>query len=239
MATLSFARAATRCGVADYRRRPVEAVGEFDFGAADREIVAALRAGDEGVFASLVDRYCTPMLSVARAYVATREAAEDVVQETWIGVIEGIDRFEGRSSLKTWMYRILVNRARTRGEREARTSPFSSLAPSDEPTVDPDRFVPAGHRWSGMWATPPHTNVPEQRVLAGETREILQSVLDDLPPNQRAVLSLRDLQDLTSEEVCELLNISEGNQRVLLHRARAKARNAMERYFGESLEVKA
>ena len=133
MATLSFARAATRCGVADYRRRPVESVGEFDFGAADREVVAALRAGDEGVFASLVDRYCTPMLSVARAYVATREAAEDVVQETWIGVIEGIDRFEGRSSLKTWMYRILVNRARTRGEREARTSPFSRSLASPAP----------------------------------------------------------------------------------------------------------
>jgi RNA polymerase sigma-70 factor, ECF subfamily len=237
--TLAHARTATWVSVAEYRRPWVESAGTYDLTAADRELVESLRAGDERAFASLVDRYFAPMLSVARAYVSTREAAEDVVQETWIGVIEGIDRFEGRSSLKTWMYRILVNRARTRGEREARTSPFSSLVPTDEPVVDPDRFIPAGHRWAGMWATPPHTNVPEAEALEGETRGILQSVLEELPPNQRAVLALRDLQDLSSEEVCDLLDLSEGNQRVLLHRARAKARNALERYFGDSLEVTA
>jgi RNA polymerase sigma-70 factor (ECF subfamily) len=224
-------------GAAEYRRRQVESVAPYALSAADRELVGALRAGDETAFGSLIDRYFAPMLSVARAYVATREAAEDVVQETWMGVIEGIDRFEGRCSLKTWMYRILVNRARTRGERESRTRPFSSLERDNEPVVDPARFVPAGHRWGGMWATPPSRNFPEEQTLAGETRGILQSVLEELPANQRTVLSLRDLQDLTSEEVCELLNISEGNQRVLLHRARAKARNALERYFDEPVEV--
>jgi len=204
----------------------------------DVKLVAALRAGDDQAFAALVDRYWSTMVHVARAYVASREAAEDVVQDTWVGVVDGIDRFEGRSSLKTWIFRILVNQARKRGEREARVRPFSSVTP-DEPAVEPSRFVPDGHRWCGMWATRPSYNFPEEKILTAETAAVLQQVIDQLPDNQRAVISLRDVQGLTSEEVCALLDVSEGNQRVLLHRARAKCRTALERYFDEQAGVDA
>lgn len=199
----------------------------------DADLVAALRAGDEQAFASLVDRHYGVMLHVARGFVATREAAEDVVQETFLGVIQGIDRFEGRSSLRTWMFRILVNRARTRGEREGRTRPFSSLAagPDDEPVVDPDRFVAEG-RWAGFWSAPPSAaHVPEASVLVAELGDRLTTVIDALPPAQRTVLELRDMKGFTSAEVCDLLDISEANQRVLLHRARSKARAALEHYL--------
>ena len=148
-----------------------------------------------------------------------------------MGVIEGIDRFEGRCSLKTWMYRILVNRARTRGERESRTRPFSSLPPSSEPVVDPARFRPDTHRWGGFWADPPTAELPEEQALAKEMRGILEFVIGRLPEAQRIVLSLRDMQDFSAEEVCQLLDISEGNQRVLLHRARSKARAALEQHL--------
>jgi len=194
--------------------------------------VAALRAGDDAAFGALVDRYYVVMQRVARQYVATREAAEDVVQETFLGVIQGIGRFEGRSSLKTWMFRILVNRARTRGEREGRTRPFSALALGldvDEPAVDPDRFASEG-RWAGYWSAPPAAHeLPEASVLAAELGGELRAVLEKLPPAQRTVLELRDVQGLSAAEVCELLDLSEANQRVLLHRARSRARAALER----------
>jgi RNA polymerase sigma-70 factor (ECF subfamily) len=215
----------------------VDSVAPYALSPADRELVGALRAGDESAFGSLVDRYYAPMLSVARSYVASREAAEDVVQETWMGVIEGIDRFEGRCSLKTWMYRILVNRARTRGERESRTRPFSSLTPVEEPVVDPGRFRPDSHRWGGFWADPPTAELPEQQALATEMRGMLKDVIAELPDAQRIVISLRDVQDFTAEEVCELLDISEGNQRVLLHRARSKARAALEMHLKAGLDA--
>jgi RNA polymerase sigma-70 factor (ECF subfamily) len=180
----------------------------------------------------LVGRYYGVMQRVARQYVATKEAAEDVVQETFLGVIQGIDRFEGRSSLKTWIFRILVNRARTRGEREGRTRPFSALSLGldvDEPAVDPDRFASEG-RWAGYWSAPPSPDqLPEASVLAAELGGELRAVIAALPPAQRTVLELRDVQGLTSAEVCDLLELSEGNQRVLLHRARNKARAALER----------
>jgi RNA polymerase sigma-70 factor (ECF subfamily) len=212
-------------------------LGRVDRGAAGDEqaLIDGLRAGDEQAFASLLDRYYAPMLRVARDYVATREAAEDVVQETFLGVLRGIDRFEGRSSLKTWLFRILVNRARTRGEREARTVPFSALETGEgEPAVDPSRFVGPGHRWSGFWASPPsRANPPEERVLAAEAVGVLQPVIDDLPPNQRLVITLRDVEGFSAPEVCDLLGISDANQRVLLHRARSKARAAYERYLDE------
>lgn len=201
-----------------------------DTSAYDRSVVAALRAGDEQAFAALVDKYYGSMLHVARGYVATREAAEDVVQETWAAIIQGIDRFEERSSLKTWMFRILVNRARTRGAREARTRPFSSLSPDAGPSVDPNRFLGDDHRWGGFWSSPPSANFPEQQALATETMGTIQRVIEQLPDSQRLVLTLRDVHELTSEEVCDLLGISEGNQRVLLHRARTKARSALEEY---------
>jgi RNA polymerase sigma-70 factor (ECF subfamily) len=212
-------------------------LGRVDRAAADdeRALVDGLRAGDDRAFATLLDRYYGPMLRVARDYVSTREAAEDVVQETFMGVIRGIDRFEGRSSLKTWLFRILVNRAKTRGERESRTVPFSALESGEaEPAVDSGRFIGPGHRWSGFWATPPtRANPPEERVLAAEAVAVLQPVIDDLPPNQRLVLTLRDVEGFTAPEVCEFLGISDANQRVLLHRARSKARAAYERYLDE------
>jgi RNA polymerase sigma-70 factor (ECF subfamily) len=198
----------------------------------DAPLVARLRAGDESAFGVLVGRYYGVMQRVARQYVATKEAAEDVVQETFLGVIQGIDRFEGRSSLKTWIFRILVNRARTRGEREGRTRPFSALSLGldvDEPAVDPDRFASEG-RWAGYWSAPPSPDqLPEASVLAAELGSELRAVIAALPPAQRTVLELRDVQGLTSAEVCDLLELSEGNQRVLLHRARNKARAALER----------
>jgi RNA polymerase sigma-70 factor (ECF subfamily) len=206
----------------------------------EARLVADLRAGNEKAFASLLDRYYAPMLRVARTYVATKEAAEDVVSETFLGVIEGIDRFEGRSTLKTWLFRILVNRAKTRGEREARTRPFSALDPAggEEPAVDPERFRDGDHRWAGFWAAPPpSSDLPEERLLSAEAHAVVQSAIDGLPPNQRLVITLRDVQGLAGGEVCDLLGISEANQRVLLHRARSKARAALEQYLRSSAEV--
>jgi RNA polymerase sigma-70 factor (ECF subfamily) len=163
--------------------------------------------------------------------------AEEVVQDAWMGVLQQLDRFEGRSSLKTWVLRIVSNRAKTRAIHERRTVPFSTLASAaedaDEPAVDPDRFLPAGHRWAGHWASPPASwrEVPEDRLLARETMAEVQGAVDCLPAAQRAVLVLRDVEGVTAAEVCQLLGLTEGNQRVLLHRARAKVRAALERYL--------
>jgi RNA polymerase sigma-70 factor (ECF subfamily) len=196
----------------------------------DEHLLQRLRAGDEQAFTVLVNRYHAGLLRVARSYVASREAAEDVVQDTFLAVVKGIERFEGRSSVKTWMFRILVNRAQTRGERDGRSRPFSSLGDDASPTVDPDRFEKTG-RWAGTWSSPPsHDAMPEARVLAGELGGRLRAVIDELPEVQRAVLELRDVQGLSSAEVCELLDLSEANQRVLLHRARARARALLEDY---------
>lgn len=196
----------------------------------DEALLSRLRAGDEVAFGMLVDRYYAGLLRVARTYVSTRESAEDVVQETFLGVVKGLDRFEGRSSVKTWMFRILVNRAQTRGERDGRTRPFSDLSDDGAPTVDPDRFEKGG-RWAGSWSSPPsHDAMPEARVLADELGDRLREVIDSLPAVQRTVLELRDVQGLSAAEVCELLDITEANQRVLLHRARARARALLEDY---------
>ena len=195
-------------------------------------LLAALRRGDERAFAGLIDRYHASMVRVARSYVATREAAEDVVQETWLGVIKGLDSFEGRSSLKTWIFRILVNRARTRGQREARSQPFSAIASGgDEPAVDPARFYDTG-RWVGFWSAPPTLHSPaEQQLIATEAGQQILAAIGQLPDSQRIVITLRDVEGLSASEVCDLLDISEANQRVLLHRARTKARAALERYL--------
>jgi RNA polymerase sigma-70 factor (ECF subfamily) len=198
----------------------------------EAKLLAALRSGDEQAFAALIDRYHGSMLRVARSYVATREAAEDVVQETWLGVIKGLNGFEGRSSLKTWIFRILINRARTRGQREARSQPFSAVGGGgDEPVVDPARFYDAG-RWAGFWSAPPTLHSPaEQQVIASEAGQQLLAAIWQLPDSQRLVITLRDVQGLSASEVCDLLDITEANQRVLLHRARTKARAAYERYL--------
>ena len=166
----------------------------------------------------------------------TRSAAEEVVQETWIAVLRSIDRFEGRSSLKTWVYRILVNKAKTRGVREARTIPFSALASDGEETPVPeDRFRGPDDLWPGHWASPPRPldTVPEERLLAREARSRIADALGTLPESQRVVVTLRDVAGWDSDEVCDALGLSEGNQRVLLHRGRAKLRAALEQYLEE------
>jgi RNA polymerase sigma-70 factor (ECF subfamily) len=204
--------------------------------AEETTLVDALRRGDGDAFAALIDRYHSSLLRVAMSYVATREAAEDVVQETWMGVIAGIDRFEGRSSLKTWVFRILINRAKTTGMREHRSVPFSSLdgdGDDKEPSVDPSRFQ-TGNRWAGYWSAPPQSweGIPEDRLLSGETQRVVNDAIAGLPAMQRAVIALRDVRGFTAQEACEALGLTEGNQRVLLHRARSKVRARLEEHLG-------
>jgi RNA polymerase sigma-70 factor, ECF subfamily len=206
--------------------------------AEEQELVEALRRGDEAAFTALLDRYGASMLRVAQFHVRTRAVAEDVVQEAWLGVLKGLDRFEGRSSLKTWIFRILTNIAKTRGERESRSVPFSSLASDDEadaPSVDPSRFQGPNELLTGNWASPPRPwdDVPEAKLLARETREQIDAAIAELPPKQREVVTLRDVEGFGSEEVCNVLDLSETNQRVLLHRARARIRAALEDYLGD------
>ena len=201
----------------------------------ERRLIEQLKAGDERAFARLLDEYSSALLRVAMAHVSSRAVAEEVVQETWLGVINGIDRFEGRSSLKTWIFRILTNTANTRGSRERRMVPFSALAPADdEPSVDSDRFFPADHaRYPDHWAIGPTAwETPEDGLLSGETREVILRAIDELPEAQRTVVALRDVQGWSPEDVCEALELSDGNQRVLLHRGRTKIRAALESYLG-------
>lgn len=205
-------------------------------------LIEALRRGEESAFVTLVGRYHQSLLRMASVYVSSRAAAEDVVQETWLGVLRGLDRFEGRSSLKTWIFRILINRAKTRGERESRSIPFSALASTDddagEPAVEPERFLLPDHpRWPGHWASFPSDwdELPEQLLLSAETRAVVQRAVDALPPSQREVITLRDIEGWTSDDVCNALVISETNQRVLLHRARSKVRRALEQYLHDEL----
>jgi RNA polymerase sigma-70 factor (ECF subfamily) len=208
--------------------------------AGDHELVDALRAGDEQVFVRLVREYGPQMLRVASVYVRSRAVAEEVVQETWVGVLNGIGRFEGRSSFKTWLFRILTNTAMTRGEREGRSIAFSALAHSeldeDEPAVDPERFLPAGDRWANHWASSPRRfdELPEEKLLSDETLEIAQAAIETLPEVQRAVITMRDITGFSAEEVCGELCLSEVNQRVLLHRARTKVRRALELHFEQA-----
>jgi RNA polymerase sigma-70 factor (ECF subfamily) len=203
----------------------------------DQTLLAALRDGDEAAFQALIDTYSASLLGVARTYVDSRSVAEEVVQETWLGVLRGLDRFEERSSLKTWIFKILTNIATRRGMRERRTVPFSALAEAEaseeEAAVDADRFLPADHdRWPHHWALgPTRWETPEEGLLSGETREQILDAIEALPAAQRTVITLRDVQGWPSDEVCATLGLSEGNQRVLLHRARSKVRTALERHF--------
>jgi RNA polymerase sigma-70 factor (ECF subfamily) len=199
----------------------------------DQRLIEALRAGDEAAFNELVSRYGASMLRVASSFVRSRAVAEEVVQETWLAVLNGLDRFEGRSSLRSWIFAILANRARTRAVREARSVPFSSLAGGDDgPTVDPALFEQSG-RWAGHWISSPEPwALPEDELVSRETRALVTAAIEALPPGQRAVITLRDVEGWPSEEVSELLEITPGNQRVLLHRARSKVRGELERYLG-------
>jgi RNA polymerase sigma-70 factor (ECF subfamily) len=205
----------------------------------DAELVEKLRAGDERAFERIVDRHGPMMLRVARLYVRDRAVAEEVVQETWLAVLNGIDRFEGRSSLKTWIFRILANRAKTRAEREGRSVPLSAIMATDaatgEPSVDPDRFFGLEHGQTPFhWAAPPR-DWPEKRVLDREALDLIQSTIESLPETQRTVIRLRDVEGWSPEEVADALEISDGNQRVLLHRARSKVRAALEGYLDPEL----
>ncbi|TMK28099.1 MAG: sigma-70 family RNA polymerase sigma factor [Actinobacteria bacterium] len=201
----------------------------------ERRLVDALRAGDESAFTRLVEEYGPAMLRVARMFVSSRAVAEEVVQEAWVGVLNGIGRFEGRSSLKTWIFRILTNTAKTRAVREGRSVPFSSLAGEDEEggAVDADRFLGDDTRFPGHWAAPPQRweAAPEGRLLAAETLEVLEREIAKLPANQAVVVTMRDVEGFDADDVCNALDISETNQRVLLHRARTKLRRALEEYM--------
>ncbi len=205
-------------------------------GSAEAQLLEALRAGDEAAFAQLVREYQPSLVRVARIYVSTQAAAEEVAAETWLAVLNGLDRFEGRSSLRTWIFRILTNIAKTRAQRDGRTLPFSALRDPGrvpESAVDADRFLDPEHpRWPGHWAVRPEP-WPEDALVAAETQAVVAEAIEALPPAQRAVISLRDVEGWSSEEVRNALELSETNQRVLLHRARSKVRRALESYLGE------
>jgi RNA polymerase sigma-70 factor (ECF subfamily) len=198
----------------------------------EADLLARLRAGDERAFEYVVDAYHSRMLAIARTYVKTLAVAEEVVQEAWVGVLDGLDRFEGRSSLRLWILRILVNKAITRGRRETRSIPFSSLADADEaaPAVEPERFGPRGGAFPGHWNGFPMnwSTLPEDRVLGRESVEVAKLAIEGLPVAQRRVIAMRDVAGFSAEEVCEVLDISAGNQRVILHRARSRVRAALE-----------
>jgi RNA polymerase sigma-70 factor, ECF subfamily len=205
----------------------------------DARLVEALRKRDEHAFLALIERYQGSLHRLAMLYVSNRAAADDVVQETWLGVLQGIDRFEERSSLKTWLFRILTNRAKSRGAREARTIPFSSVWQPEvgdtEPAVDPGRFLPPGHQYAGHWIAFPSSwdELPEERFLTIETRDRIELAIATLPLVQQEVITMRDIEGWSSDDVCNALSISETNQRVLLHRARSKVRLALEEYLKE------
>ena len=209
----------------------------------DGELVDRLRRGEERAFAEVVSSWSPMMLRVARGHVSTDASCEEVVQETWMAVVRGLGAFEGRSSLRTWVFRILTNLAKTRGMREARSVPMSSWRPAAEagPTVDPDRFRSADdqypHNWTPVGAPAAWQPGPEQSAVAAETRQLLGGALRELPDRQRTVVTLRDVHGLTSDEVCSLLGLSSANQRVLLHRGRAKLRAVLEDYYHALEEV--
>jgi len=198
----------------------------------DAELLAGLRRGEEQAFLRLVDRHHASLLRLALTFVRDRSVAEEVVQETWLGVLRGVDRFAERSSLRTWITRILVNQARSAGVREARSIPFSAVPSPSEggPAVDPDRFD-AG----GSWVAPPRPwqGLPEERLLSREVRELVGGIIETLPPSQREVILLRDVDGLSAAETCDVLGLTEGNQRVLLHRARSRVRAALEAYLAD------
>lgn len=197
-------------------------------------LVARLRDGDEEAFAEVVEALYPAMIAVARGYVRTRALAEDVVQEAWLGVLRGLDRFEGRSSFRTWALTIVANIARTRAVREARSVPFSAFEPDvGGPSVEPERFRGPDDPYPGHWRSYPTDwrTLPEGKLLSDETLAVVRAAIGDLPDAQRAVITLRDVTGCSSEEVCAALGLTEGNQRVLLHRARAKVRARLEEHL--------
>ena len=218
-------------------RRAVS-LAEHDATVAERRLLQRLRGRDEAAFGELVSDRTPGLLRVARSYVSSQAVAEEVVQETWLGVLRGLDRFEGRSSMRTWIFRILINRAQTRGAGESRTIPFAAVTARELSegltAVDPERFPPADHdRWLHHWAAPPRRwdTSPEDALAHSETLRLVREAIDGLPSTQRMVITMRDLEGWPSEEVCEVLGVSAANQRVLLHRARSVVRTALEEHL--------
>jgi len=205
---------------------------------AQHAVVDALRAGDERAFARLVDELGPAMLRMARAYTRTDAAAEEVVQESWMAVLRGLDGFEGRSTLRTWVLGIVINVARASVRRDARSVPFSALADDDDgPAIGPERFLPPGHeRWPGHWAIAP-TPWPDRALETAEALAALHAAVDALPESQRAVITLRDIVGADAEETRNALGLSDTNQRVLLHRARTRVRAALEATFGATMRL--
>ena len=198
-----------------------------------------MRQGNEAAFSQLIDRYHPSLVRIATLFVRDYDVAEEVAQETWIGVLRGLDRFQERSSFRTWLFGILANQAKRRGERERRVIPFSALTrPPDgeDPAVDPDRFFPPGAEYAGYWCSPPaHWDMPEAALLSAEARQEIERAIADLPPNQKTVITLRDVEGWDAAAVCKVLGLSETNQRVLLHRARSRVRGKLEQYVGEGV----
>ncbi|HEV8564079.1 MAG TPA: sigma-70 family RNA polymerase sigma factor [Actinomycetota bacterium] len=218
----------------------MEEIGGAGASPADLALVERLRAGDEAAFMTLVEAHQAPMLRIARMYVSTQAVAEEVVGDAWLGILRGLERFEGRSSLRTWMYRILVNIAKTRGVREGRSIPFASLAGDDleAPSVDETRFQSPGAESPNHWSSIPADwrGLPEERLLGAETLRLIGDVIETLPPMQAEVIRLRDVLGWTSEEVRNALDLTETNQRVLLHRGRSRVRRALEDYLEKGPE---
>lgn len=204
---------------------------------ADQELITRLRAGDENTFAQLVDQYNASMVRIAAIYVNEYAVAEEVVQDTWIAVLKGLERFEGRSSFKTWVFTILTNRAKTRATRESRYIPLElSDEPDDGASISNHFHVPPRVDLSAYehgWVPPSWDNIPETRLLGHETRDIIFRTIEALPANQQQVIRLRDVDGFSAEEVCNMMQLSESNQRVLLHRARGRVRQALDTYFAQ------
>ncbi len=203
----------------------------------EQDLIGRLRAGDEATFAELVRAWSPAMLRLARNFVSTAQSAEDAVQDAWLGMLNGLDRFEGRASLRTWTFSILINRAKSRGVREGRTVVDLRSAEDDggaRPTVDAERFQGPTGRYPGGWTSegvPQPWHRPDQRAIARETLGLIERALEDLPARQRLVVTMRDVQGFSADEVCELLDVSPGNQRILLHRGRGALRGALEAYY--------
>lgn len=199
-------------------------------------LLKLLRQRDETAFTQLVEQYHTSLVRLARLFIRDELVAEELAQETWLAVLQGLDHFEGRSSLKTWLFSILSNKAKTRSQRENRSFVFSDFQDTafDVPTVASERFKDASAGiWANHWAVEPApwASIPEEVLLSGEVRKLISQTIAELPENQRSVITLRDMDELSSQEICNILGISETNQRVLLHRARARVRQALENYL--------
>lgn len=198
-------------------------------------LLSLLRQRDEMAFTQLVEQYHTSLVRLARLFVKDEAAAEELSQETWLAVLQGMDHFEGRSSLKTWLFTILTNKAKTRSQRDSRSFVFSDFGEADfeSPTVAPERFKDSSAAWANHWVLEPASwaDIPEEKMLSDETLQLIRLTIDSLPDNQRTVITLHDVEDFSTQEICNILGISETNQRVLLHRARARVRQALEDYL--------